>query len=207
MADPTPELVSRCLLGEAAAWRAFVERHTRLVWSVIRRHRLEEADAEDVHQAVFMAAISNLSSLRESGRVVAWLATTTRRECWRTLRNRRRATGGSLSDDAAASGPTAEEGVELMEQRQAVRESLSELGGRCQRLLEALFSAPGEPSYPAIAEQLGMPVGSIGPTRARCLRRLCEILSERGICSAQPDSPFTDTGRNAVTARTERDLR
>lgn len=207
MADPTPELVRRCMLGDAAAWRAFVERHTRLVWSVIRRHRLEESDAEDVHQAVFMAAVSNLSSLRESGRVVAWLATTTRRECWRTLRNRRRTATGALSDDAAASVPAAEESLELLEQRQAVRESLMELGGRCQRLLEALFSAPGEPSYPAIAEQLGMPIGSIGPTRARCLRQLCAILLDRGICGTRLDSTLSDTGSSSGATRTERGLR
>jgi DNA-directed RNA polymerase specialized sigma24 family protein len=166
MLEDSAELVDRCLQGDAAAWRAFVDRHTRLVWSVIRRHRLDDADAEDVHQAVFAAAVSNLGSLRDSERLVAWLATTTRRECWKTLRRRDRLRPSMLPEDLASS---TDEGT------------LGELGGRCQRLLEALFSVPGEPSYPEIAARLDMPIGSIGPTRARCLGRLAEILRRRGI--------------------------
>jgi RNA polymerase sigma factor (sigma-70 family) len=148
---------------------------------VIRRHRLDEADAEDVHQAVFAAAVSNLGSLRDSERLVAWLATTTRRECWKTLRRQARMRPSELSESLVSSGEAAVSGLESIEQRQIVRESLVELGGRCQRLLEALFSVPGEPSYPEIASRLDMPIGSIGPTRARCLGRLAEILRRRGI--------------------------
>lgn len=192
MEQSTPELIQGCLRGEAAAWRAFVDRHTRLVWSVIRRHRLDEADGEDVHQAVFAAAISRLSALRDSDRVVAWLATTTRRECWRTLRRRDRSRSAELPETLAGDAGDASAGLEVLEaleRRQIVRESLVELGGRCQRLLETLFSVPGEPSYPAIAERLGMPIGSIGPTRARCLGRLSEILKRRGIRGEAGDSP------------------
>jgi RNA polymerase sigma factor (sigma-70 family) len=181
MPDDAAELVDRCLQGDAAAWRAFVDRHTRLVWSVIRRHRLDDADAEDVHQAVFAAAVSNLGSLRDSERLVAWLATTTRRECWKTLRRQARMRPSELSESLVSSGEAPVPGLESIEQRQIVRESLVELGGRCQRLLEALFSVPGEPSYPEIAARLDMPIGSIGPTRARCLGRLAEILRRRGI--------------------------
>jgi RNA polymerase sigma factor (sigma-70 family) len=188
MVEPTPELIRRCQMGDSAAWRAFVERHTRLVWSVIRQHRLDDADAEDAHQAVFVAAVTNLGALRECDRVAAWLATTTRRECWRISRQRRRAPQEAVFGEVAHSGPRVADAAEMTEQRQIVRECLAELGGRCRQLLEALFSAPGEPSYPRIAEQVGMPVGSIGPTRARCLRRLCEILAGRGICGLEARS-------------------
>lgn len=181
MPDDAAELVERCLRGDAAAWRAFVDRYTRLVWSVIRRHRLDDADAEDVHQTVFASAISNLESLRDAERLVAWLSTTTRRECWKTLRRRDRLRPSMLPEDLASSTDEGTLGIESLERRQIVRESLVELGGRCQRLLEALFSVPGEPSYPEIAARLDMPIGSIGPTRARCLGRLAEILGRRGI--------------------------
>lgn len=183
MPDDSRTLIDRCLQGEAAAWRLFVERYTRLVWSIVRRHRLGEADAEDVHQAVFTIAVTRLERLRDAEQVAAWLATTTRRECWRVMRRRRPT--ATVGDDAVATLPddeaTPEEDRVSIEERQIVREGLEELGGRCRELLEALFSAPGEPSYPQISARLGMPLGSIGPTRARCLRRLSEILERRGI--------------------------
>lgn len=204
MAEETAELIERCLRGDAAAWRAFVDRHTRLVWSVIRRHRLDDADGEDVHQSVFAAAISHLPALRDSARVVAWLATTARRECWRTMRRRDRARSGEVPEHLAEPGDGAADGLESLERRQIVRESLEELGGRCQRLLEALFSAPGEPSYPVIAEQLDMPVGSIGPTRARCLGRLSEILRRRGIHDESSGSASAQAGRRVGGDRPER---
>lgn len=194
MADETAKIIERCLQGEASAWRTFVDRYTRLVWSVIRRHRLEDADAEDVHQAVFAAAVSHLSALRDTDGLVAWLATTTRRECWRVLRRRGRQRSVELPEALVETHSDSPVALEMLEQRQAVRESLDELGGRCQRLLEALFSVSGEPSYPVIAEQLDMPVGSIGPTRARCLARLAEILRRRGIRGPTADSPSTGAG-------------
>lgn len=204
MADETAELIERCLRGDAAAWRTFVDRHTRLVWSVIRRHRLDDADAEDVHQAVFAAAVSNLSSLRDSERLVAWLATTTRRECWRVGRRRDRQRASEIPRDLEGDRSEIAAGVESLERRQIVRESLEELGGRCQRLLEALFSAPGEPSYPAIAERLDMPIGSIGPTRARCLGRLSEILRRRGIREDSDDSSSSPAGTSTGAASPKR---
>ncbi|MGA1467821.1 MAG: RNA polymerase sigma factor, partial [Phycisphaerales bacterium] len=103
------------------------------------------------------------------------------RECWKTLRRRDRLRPSMLPEDLASSTDEGTLGIESLERRQIVRESLVELGGRCQRLLEALFSVPGEPSYPEIAARLDMPIGSIGPTRARCLGRLAEILGRRGI--------------------------
>lgn len=190
MPDDSRTLIDRCLEGDSAAWRHFVERYTRLVWSVIRRHRLSEVDAEDVHQAVFTIAVTHLDRLRDAEQAAAWLATTTRRECWRLTRRR---TGVQLGDAAAsevaAADPLPEEDRVSIEERQIVREGLEELGGRCRELLEALFSAPGEPSYPQISARLGMPVGSIGPTRARCLRRLSEILERRGIHGDGDGSP------------------
>lgn len=204
MADDTAELIEHCLRGDAAAWRAFVDRHTRLVWSVIRRHRLDDADGEDVHQAVFTAAVSHLSALRDSDRLVAWLATTTRRECWRVLRRGDRHRATEFPRDLEGDRTEIAAGVESLERRQLVRESLEELGGRCQRLLEALFSVPGEPSYPAIAEQLDMPIGSIGPTRARCLGRLAEILRRRGIRGDSDDSPFSPAGASTGPSSPER---
>jgi len=190
MPDDARTLIDRCLHGEADAWRRFVEKYTRLVWSIVRQHRLDEADAEDVHQAVFAIAVSRLHRLRDAEQIAGWLATTTRRECWRVMRRRRAvvSAGGDSMTEVPASDATPEDARVSIEERQIVREGLEELGGRCQELLEALFSAPAEPSYPQISARLGMPVGSIGPTRARCLRRLSEILERRGIHGGRRDS-------------------
>lgn len=190
MPDDARTLIERCLEGDAAAWRSFVERYTRLVWSIVRQHRLPDADAEDVHQAVFTTAVTHLQRLRDAEQAAAWLATTTRRECWRVQRRQsaRRMAGEDAAAGLAGDEPRPEEDRISIEERQIVREGLEELGGRCRELLEALFSSPGDPSYPQISARLGMPVGSIGPTRARCLRRLSEILEGRGIHGADRGS-------------------
>lgn len=183
MPEEPRQLIDRCLAGDSAAWQRFVERYTRLVWSIVRQHRLSEADAQDVHQSVFVIALSRLTALRNAEHVAAWLATTTRRECWRAIRRLR--SRRAVAESAAAESPSRDvapdEARVSVEERQIVREGLEELGGRCRDLLTALFSAAGEPSYPDISDRLGMPIGSIGPTRARCLRRLAEILERRGI--------------------------
>ena len=170
-------LIDDCLRGQHEAWNELVERYSRLVWSIARKHRLLDADAEDVHQTVFANLIRHLGDLRERERLSSWLITTATRECWRLQKRQSR---GAISLNDQRDELAASESKDASDE-QLVRDAMTRLNARCQELLTALFRAVGEPSYPEIAERLGMPTGSIGPTRARCLARLEALLRELGL--------------------------
>lgn len=175
--DPT--LIQACLDGKQGAWDSLVERYERLVYSVALKSRLSPSDADDVFQTVFVSLYRNLSQLVDHERISAWLITTTHRESWRTAKRRKKL----LSyDDSDAIEPESFDPDQLLalERQQVVRESLSELGGPCEKLLTALFLGTDNPAYDQVAAQLGIPVGSIGPTRARCLKKLEQIISGKG---------------------------
>lgn len=147
-----------------------------MVWSITRAQGLNPSDAADVYQTVWMRLVDHHTRLLQPGRLGGWLATTTRRECIRVsrLRNRTTATGDTRVFDAlpgavAASDPALP--VVTRERDVEVRQVLGTLPLRSQRLLQALMAEPAV-SYYEVAEVLRMPVGSIGPTRQRCLRTL-----------------------------------
>lgn len=180
-------LLERCRAGDPAAWDLLVARYRRLVWSVILRHRLREETREDVFQQAFSALVEHLDSVREEGALASWLTTTTKRLCWQASERGRRSEtreaalerpDGTTSDPADNRGDEAD--FARLTERQTVREGLERLGGKCRELLEALFGSAGEPNYALLAERLGMRVGSIGPTRARCLEKLAGILEGLG---------------------------
>jgi RNA polymerase sigma factor (sigma-70 family) len=173
------DLVRACLEGNEAAWHELVDRFGRLVYTIPRRYGLTDADAQDVFQTVFTILYRKLDGVREPGRLAAWLIRTAHRECFRFAR--RSGTCGGLAETIEDVNAPADEQAALWERRHQIRQALRQLGGRCERLLTALFLAPGQPSYDAIARQLGMKVGSIGPTRARCFRKLEKILIEMGL--------------------------
>jgi RNA polymerase sigma factor (sigma-70 family) len=181
-----PVLIEACLAGDRLAWDRLVERYSRLVWSIPRKYGLTREDAEDVHQTVFAALIHHLGELRDRDRLSSWLITTATRECWRL---RRAATSRNARLSAHRAEADADDSVEVPlpetdvqdELRQLVREGLERLNDRCRHLLQALFTNPDEPHYPQVADQLHIPVGSIGPTRARCLAKLEAILRTLGV--------------------------
>ena len=175
--DPT--LVRRCLEGRPEAWDALVDRYARLVRSVPRRHGLDEADADDVAQATFILLHRSLGRLRDAERLASWLLTTAHRETWRVGR-RRHGTAEQLLESVADVGAPDPADVVRWEREQAARQALAELGGRCEALLTRLFRDPS-PDYTGIARDLDMPVGSIGPTRARCFAKLAPILRRLGV--------------------------
>lgn len=172
------QLVHACLDGEQWAWDELVHRYGRLVYGILRRGGLSEADADDGFQNVFLLACRNLAQLRDQDRLSAWLITTTKRELWRLYRQRR---ADQPLDDALVDGgaPPLEEALRL-EREQAVREALRRIDGRCRQLLTSLFLGANESTYRQIAEKLDIPIGSIGPTRARCFEKLEAILVEMG---------------------------
>src|SRR6266480_3006314 len=167
------ELVGDASRGDAGAWSALVDRFAPLVWSIARGYRLRDQDAADVSQITWLRLAEHIDRLREPERVGAWLATTAGRESLAVIRRRRRlapldeaALSGTpdedLSDQPAESLLRAAESTELWR-------AFSELPTRSQSLLRLLFADP-QPSYQEIATLTGMPLGSIGATRARCLQ-------------------------------------
>jgi RNA polymerase sigma factor (sigma-70 family) len=169
------DLVTRARTGDKRAWDALVERYAPLIWSICRRHRLGRADAEDVGQSVWLRLADQLDKIREPAALPGWLATTTCRECGRVLRAAHGPhapacafDAGNLPDEQA---DTAGQELLAAERHAALREALTRLPPDGQRLIALLIADPPVP-YAEISAKLGIPVGSIGPTRRRCLDKL-----------------------------------
>ena len=160
--------------GDGGAWDELVERYAPLVWAISRRYGLSAVDLEDVGQSVWLLLIEHLTDLRDPAALPGWIATTTHRECLRLLR-----VGGrteptdqvELFSAAPYDVVPIDEEVLRHERRIAIRKALGQLSPRCRRLLSMLVQEPPV-AYREISEKLHMPVGSIGPSRARCLDRL-----------------------------------
>ncbi|MGQ0467681.1 MAG: RNA polymerase sigma factor [Sporichthyaceae bacterium] len=182
--DPdTTALLAAAAEGDSPAWQALVDDFLPLVWSVIRSHRLDSQLAEEVNQEVWLRLVENVGRLREPAALPGWLRTTTHREC---IRARRRAwetpAGWELLQ---APDPTPETEVLAEERTRVVGDALTRLSAKCQSLLRVWAWSPGA-GYAEIAADLGMPVGSLGPTRSRCLERLRKRLESVGYLTAEP---------------------
>jgi RNA polymerase sigma factor (sigma-70 family) len=159
--------------GDSASWDAVVERFLPLVHSVISRYRMSPADAADVNQTVWLRLVEHLADLREPAALPGWLVTTARREALRLLEARNR----SLPVDPAAATLDAVDDEDVAEslirdeRARALRAALDELPAARRELLALLSTDPPTP-YDEISRRLGIPVGSIGPTRARALAQL-----------------------------------
>jgi len=167
-------LVHRASGGDQDAWDEIVERYAPLVYSICTRYRLSNHDVEDVGQNVWLLLVEQLGKLREPAALPGWLATTTARECLRvvTAASRAERVGTGLDDSLQFVDDTVIDEELLMAERNALlRAAFAELQPRCQQLLSMLISDPPH-SYAEIHAQLDIPVGSIGPQRARCLDRL-----------------------------------
>jgi RNA polymerase sigma factor (sigma-70 family) len=169
------QLVLRAAAGDKSAWEGLVDRFSRLIWAMTRDFKLPETDAADVVQATWLRLLEHIDRIEYPERIGSWLATTARHECLRHLAASKRVV---LVDDhdvafGAAPGhqPDVDERLLAEERARAVREAVAMLPTRSQRLLELLMADPPV-SYTEISIQLGLPIGSIGPTRGRCLERL-----------------------------------
>jgi RNA polymerase sigma factor (sigma-70 family) len=172
--------------GAQAAWDEIVRRYERLVWSVARAHRLESSDAADAVQTTWLRLVEHLGSIHDPDRLGAWLATTARRESLRIVGRRKRERQDAADDELAVladDGIGVEESLLGSERDAMVLRAVRELEPRCQQLLRVLSASP-PPRYEAVAEAFGMPIGSIGPTRGRCLHRLKDVLLAMGFESS-----------------------
>ena len=172
---PIGDLFLSARFGEQLAWDELVERLAPLLWSVCRRFRLSDADADDVSQSVWLKLLERLAQINEPAALPGWLARTTERECLRVLDvgKRRRERETAIDGDVPSKpvGSSAEDLVEAAERNAAIRAGFAQLTPRCQELLRLLLHDPPL-SYVEIGERLDTPVGGLGPTRARCVEKL-----------------------------------
>ncbi len=181
------QLLLACRRGEEAAWEALVRRYQRLIYAIPRRAGLDEDASAEVFQEVFTTLLENVAGIEQPSRLHAWLVTTARRKTWRII-TRAKATRPFGGDDdstdemnsVADESLLADEALERLEQQHLVRAALGDLDERCRKLLTMLFYRAEPPSYTEIAAALGTSEGSIGPTRARCLRKLLDALKKKG---------------------------
>ncbi|MDN5791013.1 MAG: sigma-70 family RNA polymerase sigma factor [Micrococcales bacterium] len=177
------ELVAAAAAGSQDAWTVIVDRFSSLLWSVARAHRLSTEDAADVVQNTWLRLVDNLDTIQRRAALAGWLATTARNEALSMLRRRSRDVptreedlGPMVTDAEALALDTAL----LDEERDAQLWSCyTRLSERCQRLLRVLMACD-RPSYEQVSATLDIPVGSIGPTRSRCLDRLRGIIADGG---------------------------
>ncbi len=180
--ERSEELVSAAADGDRHAWEELVEAYAGLVWSIIRNHRLSAGDASDVSQTTWLRLVESVDKIHDRSRVGAWLATTTRRECLRVLAQSRRVIlvpDAEAYDSVATWEPDVDHALLAEEREEGVRQGLARLSPRRQQLLQLLMRDPA-PSYDEVSAEMGIPVGSIGPTRGRCLEKLHEILIASG---------------------------
>ncbi len=199
---PVADLVVRARNGDQRAWDAIVERYSPLVWSICRRYRLAGADADDAGQSVWLQLVDQIDRIRDPAALPGWLATTTRRECSRIVRAAHRAPppGYVLDTDNIPDERTGTADDELLaaERHAALREALAYLSPPCQHLIALLIEDPPLP-YAEISARLGIPVGSIGPTRRRCLNRLRRHPAVAALINPEADSQANRTpGRLAA---------
>lgn len=193
MTTPAPveddaSLVSRCLKGDGSAWGLLVRRYQRLVYTIVRRVGLDEHAAADVFQTVFERLVEHMPRIAEPHRLQAWIVTTTKREALLQRTRAQRTVSMTRSeetqDDASAEwdladeSPNAEEALAELQQLNQLRNALDQLEKPCRDLLLLLFREDDDKlSYEEVARRLSTSVGSIGPTRSRCLDKLRRLVT------------------------------
>lgn len=185
--DDDAQLVARCRAGDATAWTALVQRYQRLVYAIVRRIGLDGHAAADVFQTVFSRLIEHLPRIEDPSRLQAWIVTAAKREALRQRQLGQRSVSMTREDgesegdasqwDVPDPAPLAEEAMEQLQQIDTVRQGLERLDERCRELLMLVFRDEDDAlSYQEVAARMGVPVGSLGPTRSRCLDKLRRLV-------------------------------
>jgi RNA polymerase sigma factor (sigma-70 family) len=167
--------------GDHAALDDLVRALTPVLWHVVRSYGLERDQAEDVVQTAWLTLVRRHESITDPQAVAAWLTTTARREAWRVSRvgNRAVPLGDEVIEARVPHQKAAETEVIVADEQDRLWACVSQLSDRCQRLLR-IVAFDDRPDYAGIAAELKMPIGSIGPTRGRCLDKLKTLLSSDG---------------------------
>jgi RNA polymerase sigma factor (sigma-70 family) len=178
LASRAGEVFQRFRDGDSQAMGELVAMLTPILWHTVRAQRLDKESTEDVLQTTWLALVRGADSIADPRAVLQWLIVSARREAWRVMRGQSRQLPYEIDEDAIRTSD--EELPENVLLRGASEELLwshvAALPERCQALLRVIAFAD-RPDYPELARSLGMPIGSIGPTRGRCLAKLRASLS------------------------------
>ncbi len=184
--DSDAALINRCKQGDGAAWTTLVNRYQRLVYAIVRRIGLDEHVAADVFQTVFMRLMEHLPRLTQLDRLQAWIVTTAKREALLQRKRGLRNVSMTRADEDDVEGtdwdivdnaPLVDDALAALQEQNLVKNAMQRLDARCRELLTLLYGADDDKiAYEDVAVRLGMPVGSIGPTRARCLGKLRKLV-------------------------------
>jgi len=174
-------LVAGCLNGNEQAWDALIKKYKRLVYSIPIKYGASSADAADILQSVYMELFCELSKLRRTESLKSWLMVVTARKCFQWYREKRLelALDNIEQDYPEAIAVSSPQFIEA-EKEQSLRDGIAQLSPRCRELVRLLFYEQPPLPYAEVAQQLGLAVGSIGLTRARCLERLQKVLARMG---------------------------
>lgn len=179
--QPTDAVLLRaCRTGDASAWEQLLDRYERLVYSIARNTGLSPEDAADITQVTFGYLLQGLDRMSDEGNLRAWLATVAKRHSRRLLVRQLRYQSAEIDEEVIGGlKPDSErmDGIERWELAEWLRSGLARLDERCRLLVRRLYFDPTEPSYADVAASLGIAEGSVGPIRARCLKRLREMLA------------------------------
>jgi RNA polymerase sigma factor (sigma-70 family) len=177
-----PELVVLCLNGDASAWEALIVRDRRLIYSVPVRFGFMGADAADIFQAVCVKLLEHLHEVKDDRKISLWLMKITVRMCIQLKGLKTRESGTEdETEEPLDPGENLEDMHIGLEKEQHIREAVEVLPEKCRALIEMLYFTIPPFSYDEISQKLGMPVPSIGPSRARCFDKLRSILRKKGI--------------------------
>ncbi|MGQ0575190.1 MAG: RNA polymerase sigma factor [Pseudonocardia sp.] len=188
--SPVVSLVAAAATGDETAWSEIVYRYSPLLVGVVRQYRLTAAQTEDVAQTVWLRLVEHLDRLRAAQALPMWIITTGRREALRQLAAERRVQPRDPSTsewaDAPGQHPAPDDELLRVERHEALLAGLAELDGRQRELMLLLIEDP-PPSYAEISRRTGIPVGAIGPTRARAIDRLRRTPLLKAYGSGEPD--------------------
>ncbi len=181
LADRAARAFAAYQQGERERMAELVDLLTPVLWHTARGQRLDQASAEDVVQTAWIRLVENSAAVAEPQAVLAWLITTVRREAWRVLKREGRTTpSDELPEGDSTAAPISLDPAAtavLREDQRSLWRAVARLSERCQALLR-IIAFVDRPDYGAVSQALGMPVGSIGPTRGRCLAKLRTILAD-----------------------------
>lgn len=174
------ELLQACQKGDEEAWKALINRYRRLIYTIPFRFGLSRYESEEIFQEVCLVLLEKIPEIRNRERLSAWLVTVTKRACIRHIKHKNH-TPVDISkneDYLAESIRNLDENLYRLERRHTLQLGLEQLDPRCRTLLETMFLIIPRPSYEDIAQLLNISIGSIGPTRSRCLKKLRIILEK-----------------------------
>ncbi len=179
------ELVKACRRGDETAWNELVDRYQRLIFAIPRRSGLNEEQASDILQEVFLTLFEKLDEIKQPEKIRSWLVTTAKFKTWGLIRSEKgfyspeseeemELEMASLPDAA----PLVDEILIELEEQHLIRTALKELEERCQKILSMIYLQDTAASYAEVAVEIGVGETSISPMRARCLKKLAKILEK-----------------------------